>query len=328
MGRYTADRMTPSRMTKSTRTKQASRDKRRAEAALLFVVLVWGVNFPVVKAVLEVMHPHVLNTFRFLVSACILGGLYAYRRARLGQPFWKPLRDHPFQIAALGLLGFLVYQLCFILGLDATTAGNAALIMATAPLWTAITGLVVGTEHLQPRSWFGLIVVLGGAMVVVLGGARSVHFGSETFVGNVIMLAAALAWGAYTALNKPALRFVSATGLTFLGLLFALPFLFAVGVPYYADVAWHHVTLLHWGAILFSGGLSTGIAIALWNNSVNSVGASETAVYGNLVPIVALISSLLLLGETITVSQVVGGMFVIGGVLVMRRARRIVLPPG
>lgn len=302
-------------------------DKWRAETALLFVIFVWGVNFPVVKAVLEVMHPHVLNTFRFLVSAFVLGGIYAYRRARVGQPFWQPLRDHPFQIAGLGLLGFLVYQLCFILGLDRTTAGNAALIMASSPLWTAVTGFALRTESLQPRSWFALMVVLAGAIVIVLGGGGSVDFGSETFVGNVIMLAAAVAWGAYTALNKPALRYVSATGLTFLGLLFALPFLFAVGVPHYADVAWHRVTMLHWAAILFSGGLSTGVAIALWNNSVNSVGASETAVYGNLVPIVALISSFLLLNEAITISQVVGGVFVIGGVLVMRRARGFVAAP-
>lgn len=299
-------------------------DKRRAEAALIFVILVWGVNFAVVKSVLEVMHPHVLNTFRFLISACVLGALYAYRRARIGQPFWKPLRDHPIQIIGLGLLGFLLYQLCFILGIDRTTAGNAALIMASSPLWTAVTGFVLRTEVLDQRSWIALFVVLVGAVVIVLGGAESVDFGSEMFIGNLVMLAAAVAWGVYTALNKPVLRFVSATGLTFLGLLFALPFLLAIGVPYYSSVDWAQVTWVHWGSILYSGGLATGIAIALWNNSVSSVGASETAVYGNLVPIVAVASGFFLLGETITVSQAIGGVLVIGGVLMMRRSNRFV----
>lgn len=303
-------------------------EKWRAEAALLFVISVWGVNFPVVKSVLAVMHPHVLNTFRFAVSAVVLGGLYVHRRAQSGEAFWKPLRDHPLQIALLGLLGFLVYQLSFILGLDRTTAGNAALIMASSPLWTAVMGFVLRIERLQRASWLALMMVLVGAVVIVLGGTKSVDFGSETFVGNVVMLAAAVAWGTYTALSKPALRFVSATGLTFLGLLFALPFLFAIGAPYFSTVGWADVTPLHWGAILFSGGLSTGLCIALWNNAVNRVGASETAVFGNLVPVVALISSLLLLGEAITPSQIVGGVFVIGGVLMMRRARRVSAAPG
>jgi drug/metabolite transporter (DMT)-like permease len=300
----------------------------RAEAALVLVVLVWGVNFPIVKAVLEVMDPFVLNSFRFATSAIVLGALYARQSAQRGQPFWKPLRNRPLQIAGLGILGFLVYQLCFILGLDRTTAGNAALIMAGSPLWTAVAGFALRTEVLQRRSWFALIIVLIGAVIIVLGGEGELDFSSETFVGNVIMLAAAMAWGVYTALNKPALGFVSATGLTFLGLLVALPFLFALGVPYYSEVAWNQVTMLHWGAILFSGGLATGIAIVLWNNAVKRVGASQTAVYGNIVPIVAVGSSYMMLGETITSSQVVGGLFVIGGILVMRRASRVAAAPG
>ncbi len=301
--------------------------KWRAEAALVLVILIWGFNFPVVKAVLQVMHPHVLNAFRFVASAAVLGGLYVYRRRRRRLPLWKPLRDHPFQIVGLGLLGFLLYQLCFILGLDLTTAGNAALIMASSPLWTALTGFALRTERLRMGSWLALVVVLVGAVIIVLGGSKTIDFGSDTFVGNLIMLGAALTWGVYTALNKPALSYVSATGLTFLGLLFALPFLFALGAAFYETVEWHRVTALHWGAILYSGGLSTGLAIALWNNAVNRVGASDTAVFGNLVPVVALLSSFFMLGEPITFSQVAGGIFVIGGVMAMRRARRIAPAP-
>lgn len=58
----------------------------RSEAALLFVVLVWGINFPIVKAVLEIMHPHVLNILRFVVSTIVLAGLYVYRQRRVGKP--------------------------------------------------------------------------------------------------------------------------------------------------------------------------------------------------------------------------------------------------
>lgn len=293
----------------------------RAEWALLFTILVWGLNFPVVKAVLQIMHPHVLNALRFVVSAIVLGGSYVYHRHRLGLPLWKPLRDHPLQIAALGILGFVFYQLCFIVGLDYTTAGNAALIMASSPLWTALVGRAFRTERLAGASWVALLIVLAGTCVVVIGGSTEISFGSDTFIGNLIMLVAAVFWGAYTAFSKPVLGYLSPTGLTFLSLLFALPFLFGIAIPFYGETDWGGVRPIHWLAILFSGGLSTGLAITLWNNAIRVVGASNTAVYGNLVPLLALAFSYVLLGENIYVAQVVGGALVIGGLLVMRRAR-------
>lgn len=299
-----------------------AQQKWRAEAALVVVILIWGFNFPILKSVLKVMHPHVVNSFRFLTSATVLGGLYVYRRRRSREPLWAPLIEHTKLIAGLGLLGFLVYQLCFIIGINLTTAGNAALIMASAPLWTALTGLVLRTERLETGAWLALFIVLAGAVVIVLGGADTVSLGSETFVGNLVMMAAALTWGVYTALNKPALKHISVTGLTFLGLLFALPFLLGLGITYADTVNWTMVTWVDWSAILYSGALATGVAIALWNNAVNRVGASETAVFGNLVPVVALFTSYFMLGETITLSQIVGGLFVIGGVLAMRNVRK------
>src|SRR5690606_40284549 len=83
-----------------------------------------------------------------------------------------------------------------------------------------------------------------------------------------------------------------------------------------------------WAAILFSGGLSTGLTIAIWNNAIDRVGASNTAVYGNLVPLIALGSSFWLLGEPVRLAQIVGGLMVIVGLLLMRRARGTPPRPG
>jgi drug/metabolite transporter (DMT)-like permease len=292
------------------------------EATLLFVIVVWGLNFPVVKAVLATMHPHALNAVRFVASAGVLGGLYAQQVRRTGRPFFEPLRRHFWAIAGLGLLEFVVYQLCFIIGLDRTAAGNAALIMASSPLWTALVGRLFGLEALNRGSWIGLFVVLAGAVVIVLGGGKEVDFSSETFVGNLFMLGAAVCWGSYTAFSRPVLRTVSAIGVTFLALLFGLPFLFGIALPYLGDVRWGAMTAWTWIALLFSGGISTGLAIALWNRAIHQVGASHTAVFGNLTPLAALLFSYVLLGEAITRVQVTGGALILGGLVWMRYTRR------
>ena len=75
-------------------------------------------------------------------------------------------------------------------------------------------------------------------------------------------------------------------------------------------------------AILYSGGLSVGIAVVIWNFAVSRVGATHTAVYGNLVPLVALTGSFLLLNERVTVLQLMGGTLIISGLLLMRHDRK------
>ena len=304
----------------------ANRKRWRAEAALLFVVTVWGVNYPLLKSVFEVMHPHMINTFRFPVSILVLGGIYLYRRRKQGLPAWELLRTYPLRIAGLGMIGFIAYQFLFIHGIYRTTAGNAALIMTSVPLWTACMIAVLGVERIRGWTWFALVFVLGGAMTVVIGGGGTISFDSGIFIGNVLMLCAACSWGCYTALNKPMLRHVSASGLTFLGLLCALPILIGAGLPEIPRTDWSAVTLKHWGIIVFSGGLSTGVVLALWNNAVNHVGASHTAAYGNLVPLTALTASYFLLGETVNPIQIIGGATVIGGLVFLRQIRRAPTP--
>lgn len=297
----------------------------RHELSLLFVVLVWGVNFPVLKATLAVMPLLVVNAFRFVVSALVLGILYALRRPR-DRSAWYPIQRYGWQIIGLGLLGYVFYQFAFIYGLNFTTAGSAALIMASSPLWTALLGRVRGLERLNGLAWTGLLVSLAGTLVVVLGGADAVATTGIAFFGNVLMLGASVCWGLYTALNKPLLGDVSPVGLTFFGLLVALPFLFGAAVPVFGDVAWEQVGWWAWAAIVFSGGLSTGLAFVIWNSAVKHTGASQTAAYANLVPFVALFSGFLFLGEPIFWIQIVGGACIIGGLVLMRRARRSRMP--
>jgi drug/metabolite transporter (DMT)-like permease len=287
------------------------------DALLLTTVVIWGVNFLVLKAVLGVMGPHAVNVVRFSVSALVLGALYAARRD--GTPFFAPLRTHGLPIAGLGFLAYVAYQLAFIIGLDHTTAGSAALIMGAAPLWTALFARLLGTERLPVAAWSALGATFAGTVVVVLGGST---VAGGTLFGNGVMLASAVVWGGYTALNKRVVDAVSPLAVAFFGVLTALPFLYAVGVPTLPAVDWARVTPLVWAALVFSGGLSTGIAFVIWNLAVKHVGASHTAAYNNLVPFVALLGGWLVLAEAVAWPQLVGGALIIGGLVTLRRSRR------
>lgn len=297
-----------------------TRSARTTDVFLLLVVLIWGANFPIIKWALAAMPPHAVNVFRFVVSAAMLGGLYAWERRGTTTAFFAPMRTHGRQLVTLGIVGYVLYQVCFIIGVNHTTAGSAALIMASSPLWTALIGRFSGQEALARGSWAGLVVSLVGTALVVAAGPSTVGVGS--LWGNALMLAAAVLWGAYTAYNKRVVDDVSPTGATFMGILVALPLLIAIGLPDLPHVAWQAVDVWVWVAIVFSGGLSTGIAFVIWNTAVKDVGASNTAIYGNLVPFVALLGGFLFLDEPVRWPQLVGGLLIIGGLLLVRRNRR------
>jgi drug/metabolite transporter (DMT)-like permease len=298
---------------------------RRPELAILLTVVIWGLNFPLIKLPLESLPPFVVNALRFSVSVVVLGGMHVASRGG----FWQPLKLFPGRIVLLGLLGFVVYQLCFILAVDRTTAGSAALLMASSPVWTALGSRVAGLERLSLGAWVGLGVCTAGTVLVVLSGASDVDLSSRAFSGNVLALVGAVLWAAYTVLSRPLMdRGVSASGLAFFGMVTALPILFGLGAWSWPEASWGTMRAVDWAALAFSGGLSTGAAYAWWNLGVRRIGPAQTAAWGNLVPVIAVVVGAVLLGEQITAWQAAGGGLILGGLYLMRRARlRAARPP-
>ncbi len=288
------------------------------EVGLLAVVLVWGVNFAIIKVPLEVAPPFTVNLLRFVVSAAVLGGLHLRQARTRGVSPAATFVAGPARVVGLGLLGILAYQAVFILGIDRVSAGTGALLIASSPAWTAVAAHALGHERLLALGWAGMIASLVGVGLVVVGNPGAAFEGDGS--GVALMLAAALAWGLYTALSRPLLqRGASALGLTFWGIVVSAPGLVLLATPELPTVDWSAFGPAEVGAILFSGGLSTGLAYAIWNESVLQVGASRTAAFSNLVPIVGVIAGVVLRGEAVTLLQVAGGALIVAGVVVVRR---------
>jgi drug/metabolite transporter (DMT)-like permease len=297
---------------------------RRAEIFLLLTVVIWGLNFPIIKIALGPMPPFVVNALRFALSVVVLGAMHAAST----KDFWRPLREHPVRIALLACLGFAGYQLFFILGVDRTTAGNAALIVSSVPVWIALGARVFGLERLPRRAMAGLALGFAGTAGVVAGGTGALTLAADAFVGNLLMLGGTFMWAAYTLLSRPLLdRGISGSGLAFFGLMLSLPVLWGLGAWEWHLVDWAGVDWRHWVALLFSGVLSTGAAYAWWNTAVRTLGPSQTAVWNYLTPVVALVTGVILLGEPVSLAQILGGACILVGVLLMRSARKSPPPP-
>ena len=285
---------------------------------LLAVVLVWGVNFAVIKVPLDVAPPFTVNALRFAVSVVVLGAMHVWTARQRGASVFAAFRVGRWSVVGLGWLGMVVYQVGFILGVDRVTAGTAALLIATSPAWTAVTSHALGQDRMLPAGWAGTGLSLLGVALVIVGNPTAGVGGSGS--GVALMLAASLAWGVYTTLSRPLLdRGATATGLTFWGIVVSVPWLAALAAPEWGTVDWSAFDGRVVAALVFSGGLSTGVAYVIWNASVLQVGASRTAAFSNLVPVVGVVAGVALRDESVTALQAAGGALVILGVVVVRR---------
>ena len=286
-----------------------------ALVAAIGVAVIWGVNVPVMKAGLQEVDPFFFNAARLTLSAVALGLLEAVERRG------RPEVVTPWgKVIGLGLLSSLAYQVLFLLGMDATSAGNTAIIVASGPLWTAIIESAMGVDRHGARAWGALAVAFVGTALVTLTGVDDPS-GGATLFGNLVMLAAMGTWALATVLSRPLLETFPATRLAFLAVLVSLPGHWALALPG-LDLASVERPGFVASTIVYSGVLSTGIAYSLWNRSVRELGAARTAAFSNLVPVVALTVAWVYLGEQPRALQLAGGALVVAGLLMWRTVRR------
>lgn len=285
-------------------------------------MLFWGLNFAVIKVPLAVMPPLVVNIVRFVLSAVVLGAVHAAQCRQRGVSMAATFRVGAPAVVGLGLLGQAVYQVGFILGIDRTTAGAAAILIAASPLVTAAAGHLLGIDRLRAVGWAGFLVSLAGVALVVLAKPSGPDVAGDA-LGVALLLGAAVAWGLATVWSRTLLdRGATAVGLSFWGVVTALPILAAVAVPDLSGMSWARVGVPEWVAIVYSGALSTGVAYWLWYDAVQRVGPARAAAFSNLTPFVGVAAGVAFLGEPFVPLQVLGGALVVAGLVVMRRGDR------
>lgn len=285
------------------------------DLGLVTLCLIWGVNFSVIKVVLAEIEPLAFNAFRFPIASATL-----FLLLRCRGPIPLPLRRDWAPIAVLGVLGHLVYQLAFIFGLDATLAGNASLVLATTPIWTLVLSTAIGQEQHTTLVWLGVLAALFGVVMVVTGGADLGSRGSLPW-GDLLVLGAAVTWAVYSVGARDLTRKYGALAVTSWTLWVATPGLMAAGVPSVAGMDPGSVSTLAWLGVAYAAILGVAIAYLLWNNGLERIGSARTAVFSNLIPVVALVTAAIWLGERPSALQLAGAVVITGGVWLTRSAR-------
>jgi len=280
--------------------------------ALAAIILFWGANFSVVKFALSDLAPLAFTTLRFVLASAILWGvlIVAGKSVRIERRHWG-------QVIGLALVGTTGYQTLFISGIDRTLAGNASLILATGPVFTALLAAAFRQERSTWRAVTGVGLSVAGAVLVVLGGARGVGLSAGTLPGDLLVLAAAVGWAIYTVGSAPLVHRYGTIPLTATTMWIGTAGLLVVAAPALRAQAWVAVRPATWLAVLYSGVCAIAAAYFLWAYCLRQIGSTRTVVYTNVTPLVALAVAWATLGEVPSPLQLVGAAGVVAGSLVV-----------
>ncbi|PTL76957.1 DMT family transporter [Vitiosangium sp. GDMCC 1.1324] len=291
---------------------EAPRTVSLSDLALVFVVIIWGTNYTVVKEALGSFPPLAFMALRFALAAVAMAVVLHVREG------WKPLpRATLLKLAALGFVGNTIYQVCFVVGLSHTTAANSGLLTSGTPVVTALLGAALGVDRLRRPLVMGLALAVPGMLLIL--SARGPELDASTRQGDLLILGASLCWALYTVGIRSLGTELSALRVTALTMITGAPGVVLIGLPSVMDMKLESISPGAWSGMVYSALIPLVLAYSVWNRSVQAVGSSRTAIYNSGTPLVAATTAWLVRGEQPTWVQAVGAGLVISGVLVSRR---------
>lgn len=294
------------------------------------MTVIWGSNFTVIKSAVRELDPQAFNGVRMIVASAAFLAVMAAARLRsastVGSTFYSAAKVTPvewLQLFLLGLVGHVLYQFCFIGGLARTSVANSSLMLATTPVIIAAISALLGHERIGRAHWIGAAVSTAGIYLVV---GRGFALGGSGVVGDLLMFGAVCCWAVYTLGARPLMERhspVAVTGLSMaLGTLVYVPAVW----PRLRAVEWSQVSAWSLGLTIYSALFALCVAYTIWYVAVRRIGSARTSAYSNLIPVVAMGTAVLFLGEPLEGRKIAGAAAVIAGVALTRAKSKADMP--
>jgi drug/metabolite transporter (DMT)-like permease len=302
----------------SPRAVSAAATRTRPLLAVWGTVLFWGLSFVSSKTILNSgVPPMTMVCIRFVIATVILN-LFLRRfdpTARLRRKDLLPL-------ALSGLFGVTIYFFFESRGIKLTSASHASLIIAVIPVVTVLAETVLFRTRISVLAGLGIALsVVGVVFVVNRPGSGA---GSVSLLGDLFMFGACISWVVYIILSKNLHKRLSEIAITAYQSLFGTAFL--VPLALLEMHQWVPITLAAGLNLVYLAVFCSALSNFLYVYALSALGPISVSPYVNLIPVVGVLGGVLLLGETLVWTQVVGGVIILCGVLLVSRQRQDASP--
>ncbi|TCB95113.1 O-acetylserine/cysteine exporter [Enterobacter wuhouensis] len=288
----------------------------------LLVVVVWGLNFVVIKVGLHNMPPLMLAGLRFMLVA--FPAIFFVARPKI--PFTL-LLGYGLTIS-FGQFAFLFCAIKF-----GMPAGLASLVLQAQAFFTIILGAFVFGERLQGKQLAGITLAVFGVLVLIEASLNGQHV---ALLGFMLTLAAGLSWACGNIFNKLIMQHEARPPVMSLVVWSALipivPFMVASSILDGTDAMLHSLLDIDLTTILsliYLAFVATIVGYGIWGSLLGRYETWRVAPLSLLVPVVGLASAVILLDEHLSALQLLGAVLIMTGLYInvfglrLRRAARV-----
>lgn len=283
----------------------------RSSFELLFLALLWGVSFLMMRVAVPEFGPVAMVSVRLAMAAlCLLPILLA--KKLLGDLIrnYKP-------VIVVALFNSLL-PFCLLGYASLTfTAGYTSIINATTSLWAAILGIVLLNTRLSRLAYLGLGIGFLGVVAMVwrdLGGLESADsmIGKDNFVLALIAgLGATLSYGSITLFIRHKMAHVNSITVTCGSLLMGATVLAPFGIWMWPE---NMPSIEAWLAVAVMAVFSTAWGIILFFRLIREIGPNKAVTVTYLIPLFGMGLGAIFLGEAVTDSMIIGCVMILLGV--------------
>ena len=281
---------------------------------LLGAVLLWALNVTVTKYMLE--HgwlPLAYATIRYFAAIAIFW-IYTW---------W---RERSFRIARadwiyVGIAAAMIFlnQLCFVYSLEFAHASTVSLLFGTCPMFVGLISIAFLHAHLDRSFWVGAGLTFAGVALIAAGAGGGLVSGWK---GDLLAIALAITWAAYTIAIAPLMRRYSPYRISAVVLAIGWAPLALVSIPQIGrqDFSFSGTVWLGFVYAVIGPLFLTNI---LWFTAVDRVGAARASIFNNMQPFFGVLFALLILSESIHGLEIAGGLLIFVGIAYERIGRQV-----
>ena len=289
---------------------------------LILTMFLWGLAWPVGRFLATPLPPVSIAAIRYAIVVPVLFGILKIK----GQPI-RLDRKWIVNLVFMGIFSTTLYQVFFLYGVRYAAASDDSLVIGIGPVLVAIMASFVLNERLTKITGLGFISGLAGIGVISLLSPNTDV--PNRLLGISLVFGGAVSYAMYTVTLR---RFVGANRadstsptlsslailawISLFGWIFLIP-LSLSEMPW--TYSWGPVS---WLGILYLAILSTVVGYFFYVEGVSKIGAGRAAIFGNLVPVFGVVTSVLLLHENLSPWHGVSFLLILTGVVLVNRRKK------
>lgn len=274
-----------------------------------FTVMMWSLNMIYSKFLSGVLTPSEISFYRWVIGFFVLLPIS-----------WGAIRDnirillknwHFILLMALTGIGFQNWFI-YVAG-ETADATTMSLISIAGPIFL----IILSGQHISFWQFIGIMLAIGGVVDIILRGNLNNIVSFQFVQGDIYMLGSALMFALYAVIQKKIPKEVPPLPILTLAIAVASLIYFFPALPELKLIHIKHISKLAMAIIVILGIFNSALAYLSWDIAIQKIGAIDTGTMYYTMPIFAIFFAYVFLGEQLYVSQFIGAIMIVCGVLLV-----------